>query len=719
MEPLPLIDLSTRSSEAGDTPPLSDVLVPEVLSPTQLQLRSLSPAFNASVQRLKEQEVEEILQTSTRPSMPPSFNSMRSRRRGVAPFIFGRPLNAERSMSTVSYPDIPASSGASGDEADSEDKLMRDSIYESEEEAVEQRPPATLSHIDTDGDFDDEEDDEEVDSPLLNVQVEDIPFTSSPSRVGLSITPEVIEVLDLESPRASMDVAPTGADHPAVSTSSPALTPLVPPPSRAATISQEANNVAGPSRDVLSPTPVSFPQPVEDLPFAIPFLREQLQQRLASPPSTSVSQWSSVIAGSDKKDDSGDHMAEPTPYPSPPFTPPSSRPPTMYSSMALPLSRDPAPETLAIPDPFVLERSQLSALVEEAKAELEMAERLTQPMQAPDSAKAEPGAEPDTEPAATPATEAHSESVYNAVVSTEEQVDPTQLPLPESDVAPETSHEVLMPIPTRGILRNPLTHTTQLEQSPPRNISPVKSIGRGGLLDGSRIAVDDFSAESSFASTADSERTLVTSAMEESLNEVGTVAEREDSIKKELYSRRRNSEATSGADDESTAPKAKVDAKKKKKKTKKTKKGVSFDDVPFVIGSDMEQDEDRVAEPVLNDVAAAMAASSPPPMPMPIIPVPKSFEIEEEEEVPTLLPVSPSPEVLSDSPGPSRPLSLVSELLSPRSTADELSDSSAAAAPLAPGEFSPKQVDHYARWFARAHRDKAVRNLFLLVLFPY
>jgi hypothetical protein len=651
------------------------------------------------MQQVKEREMEEILQASSRPSMPPSLGAILSKRSDLAPLVFGRPTNADRSMSTVSYPDVYGGSSVSDEEAD-EDKMMRGGIYESEQGTEEQESPVNLVHTDTDNDFDNEENDDDMPP---DVQVEDIPFTSSPSHIALAVAQEMIDVLDPESRQTSMDTVTTDLvmpmPHPA-SFSEEAHVTFTPPPSRVATTAQPAADAVESPRDIFSPTPVSFPQPITGLPFASPFLREQLQQRLASTPSASISQWSHTIAESDKKDDADEHVVEPTPYPSPPFTPPSSRPPTMYSSMALQMpQRDLTTEMLATPDPFVVERSPLSALVEEAKAELETAEGSALAMEAPYSV----AAEPDTAEPVIVVTEAHSESAYEAAAS--QKLDQAQVSPIDTEDAPEIPNDIHMPVATRGILRNPLSQITQLQNAPPRTISPVKSIGRGGLFDGSRIAVDDSATDSSIVSTADTERTLVASSAEDSLNEVGTIVEQDADMECERHGHRQRSGATSGADDESTAPRAKMDMKKKKKKTKKAKKGVSFDDVPFVIGSDVEQDDDGT-DTVLNDVAPTVPSTS-----LPLIPVPKTFEIVEEDEVvPMLLPSNVSTEAIQGSPVPSRALSVVSEMMSPRSTADELSDSSAV---LPPGQFSSKQVDHYGRWFARAHRDKAVSSLLL------
>ncbi|KIM23255.1 hypothetical protein M408DRAFT_332451 [Serendipita vermifera MAFF 305830] len=675
----PLIDLSAKSSEAGDTPPAPAVLLPQVLSPTQLQLRSLSPAFDASIQQAKEREIEEIMQPSSRQEMPSALGAILAKRSDFGPLMYGRPSNVERSMSTVSYPDTYGDSTGSDEEADAEYKLMRDTIYESEQEMEEKESPVNAAHLDTDPDFDDEEDGDDMQFPVPDVQAEDIPYTSSPTHAGLDLGPEVIEVLD-ESRRTTMDA---GAPAAMVMPVPHAVTSITPPPSRVTTMIQQPTTDAVDSpRDIFSPVPVSFPQPASGLPFAFPFLREQLEQRLATPPATSISQWSHAVTESDeKKAEKDENITEPTPYPSPPFTPPSSRPPTMYNSMALQIPpRDPAPEALTTPDPFVIDRSPLSALAEEDKPEPTPAvvQSVTEPE--PESAPVE--AEPSCE-VAPPTVEAE-------------------------EVTTDIFSQIVMSPVRQGSLRSPLSYVQQEIVSPPRAASPLKSIGRGGLLNDSRIPVDDFPADTSVVSTAEPERTLVASAAEEPAQEVSAVEkDMEYTGAEEPHPIRQASDVASGADDESTAPKAKSD-KKKKKKTKKNRKSVSIDEVPFVIGSDAEREEDASDSVASGFASPALASPSyvSSPLAAAPIPIPRTFEIE--EEVPELVSPDVSADYMSSSPGPMRPLSLMSELMSPRSTADELSDSSVI---LPPGQFSDKQVDHYGRWFARAHRDKALPSI--------
>ena len=709
----PLIDLSAQSSEAGDTPPAPTVLLPEVLSPTQLQLRSLSPAFGASMQQVKERDIEEIMQGTTTSGMPASLGAILAKRNDLGPLMYGRLSSADRSMSTVSYPDIyGGGSGESDEDVDNQYKLMQDTIYESEQEEEEQESSVNPAHIDTDADFDDEEEGDDMQFPMPDVQEEDIPYTSSPTHLASPGGPEVIDVLDSESRQATMDTAmPTGMAMPVPHTESSALEQaplaLTPPPSRITTMIQATNGAVDSPRDIFSPTPVAFPQPMNGLPFAFPFLREQLQQRLSSPPAASISQWNHNVVESTEKEDADERITEPTPYPSPPFTPPSSRPPTIYSSMALQIPpRDLAPEMLTTPDPFVVDRSPLSALAEESKPEMEVETALP---------VSHTVAEPDIKEPAVAVTEEHNETLYEPDSLTAE-VEQVQSPPSYSEVAPSIFNEIIMPTARQGILRNPLSYVKQVENTPPRTISPVKSIGRGGLLNGSRIAVDEIpeespvvaTVESPVVSTVDADHTLVASAPEEPLNEVGTIIEQDPEYTgtEEHIHARQFSGANSGADDESTAPRAKTDLKKKKKKTKKTKKGVSFDEVPFVIGSDLEREEDGT-DTVLNDVASPALSAS--PLPVAPIPIPRTFEIEEEEVVPELISPNVSNEAMLGSPIPFRSASLMSELMSPRSTADEMSDSSNTVLP--PGQFSDKQVDQYGRWFARAHRDKAVSSI--------
>jgi len=156
------------------------------------------------------------------------------------------------------------------------------------------------------------------------------------------------------------------------------------------------------------------------------------------------------------------------------------------------------------------------------------------------------------------------------------------------------------------------------------------------------------------------------------------------------------------------------------------------DDVPFVIGSEQEGEHDEASDANLNIYPKIPTALSlPSPSVSQAIPVPKSFELEEDEdsEAPVLRPSSNfSTEVSRGSPVPSRMLSdsrrnsilsdsrrnsLLSDVMSPRSTADEMSDSSTAFL-IPSGEFSAKQVDRYARWFARAHRDKSLPTIQIL-----
>jgi len=216
----------------------------------------------------------------------------------------------------------------------------------------------------------------------------------------------------------------------------------------------------------------------------------------------------------------------------------------------------------------------------------------------------------------------------------------------------------------------------------------VKSIGRGGLFDGSRISVDDFSADSLIVSTADTGRALVAP---DSPKEAGVIVDWDADVECEGHGHRQSSGATSSANNESTTSRAKVDLKK-------GKKCVSFDDVPFVIGSDIEQDDDGTDAP-LNDVTPFVTSTSPP-----TVTVPKAFEIVEKEgDVPNLPSSNTPAEGFHGSPISSGTLSVFSEVISPWSTENELSDSSAV---LAPGQFSIKQVEDGPC----THRDKTVSS---------
>ncbi|CAG7854322.1 SubName: Full=Uncharacterized protein {ECO:0000313/EMBL:CCA73004.1} [Serendipita indica DSM 11827] len=709
-----LIDLSSRSSEAGDTPPS---LAPQVLSPTQLAVRSLSPAFGASINADRSVEMEEILSLPTKaPSPPPlSLGSILAKRNGLVGSGSERPIKL-REMSTVSYPDINTSAtfGSSDDGDDSDSNQMMDKrTYQSDD--IDEVPALY-----------EEDEEEDVTFPLPSVEIGDVPYTSSPGQENVPLGPETIDVLDPASRQASMDVAATARrvqepqlvmpdpvrmpePQPHVRTSSESSTTFawVPPASRVATIisSEQAPDSEDSPRDIFSPTPATFPQPHGGMTF--PFLRDQLQSLASALHSESMVQ----ATEEQKKDHRDEPFVEPTPYPSPPFTPPSSRPPTMYSSMALQM---PVPSTnnlnLATPDPFVIEKSQLSALYEEAKTDLEASKR----------------------------DETAAEKVQEVVAPVESSVPEPVVPVPVPVSEPEpTVEEAIAPAAVKEIeeiITPGVLESGSAPVEPARSVSPVLSVGRGGMLDGSRIHVEDLASK---------EKTLVSSLAEDtSLNEVGTLADvsRDEDVSfdksnAETIERMRSGWA-SGADDESTGPQGNLDVKKKKKKNRSkrpgAKKGVSFDEVPFVIGSDKEQtnDEDdvdssgpgpsftqrgRIAELMLNELGYA-PQNTPSPSVSRAIPVPKTFEIEDEEEEspPALIPSNnTSTAVVTGSPVPMRRASLISEMtMSPRLTADEMSDSSSVV--LAPGEFSAKQVDHYARWFARAHRGKSLPTIQML-----
>jgi hypothetical protein len=350
----------------------------------------------------------------------------------------------------------------------------------------------------------------------------------------------------------------------------------------------------------------------------------------------------------------------------------------MYASMAPALQM---PSVDANLNPFATEKSQLSALVEEAKAKLaseRKEESAQRPTQAPDH-------------------DLTVEEPEDSLASQARQPVAPRFPEPTTITEPEVTSipaEVSKPVPVATRAEASLRFT------PSREAAPKKQ-----------------------------EKTLVSAEAEEPLNEVDDASPEvaNDEIPERPFS---PAGAASGADDESTAPKDKIDMRKKKKKTKrpKNKKGVSFDEVPFVIGSEQEGEHDEASDANFNiNPKIPTALSLPSPSVSQAIPIPKSFELEEDEdsEAPVLQPSSIfSTEVSRGSPVPSRMSmlsdsrrnsilsdsrrnSLLSDLMSPRSTADEMSDSSSAF-PTPPGEFSAKQVDRYARWFARAHRDKSV-----------
>ncbi|KAG8829596.1 hypothetical protein FRC17_006335 [Serendipita sp. 399] len=760
LDALPLIDLSSRSSDPGDTPP---ILLPEVLSPTQLAVRSLSPAFGASTNVDQNAVVESILNQPTKSSSPPpaplSLAAILAKRKGTASLMANRPIRL-REMSTVSYPDINESEGvdASDEDSTSAGQMLDNNTYQSEQD--------DLPNL-----YEDEDEEDDLQFPLPEVEPHEAPFTSSPTQVEVPLGPESIQVLDPESRKSTLDASAIMAmpePHPHARSASESSTfAWAPPPSRVTTLASETSN-DNPSdspRDIFSPTNVSMPQPqsLNNLTFSLPFLPAGIPQPASIAAAAERPEHVQETTSSKKKD--GD-ILEPTPYPSPPFTPPSSRPPTMYSSMSLqmPSVGDHNELDFVGPDPFAREKVRLSALVEEVKTELEAIERAAAPVHEParieDVVDVEPSemaeVEPEVAPVAPSTTSGSakpSSEPTMTVVQTEEESD--AVPPAYTEVAPEQP-SIQMPAPVRGILRNRSAGsiaTEAAEVSPPRKISPVTSVGRGGMTTGSRINVDDLTRPGQ-------DQTLISSPAEVQLNEVGQVVEMEDKgdespvpVAQALGVQAMDRSGwASGADDESTAPKTKLDMRNKKKKKSKSKrpdvkKEVSFDDTPFVIGSDKEQgttvdenetqDEERkpvikkgrIFELALNDLSprAASPAVLPSPSVSRAIPVPKTFEIaDEEEEVPPALIPRRSDTVMSmeavrgspagspaTSPAPSRRVSMLSEMMSPRSTADELSDSSSAVA-LAPGEFTSKQVDHYARWFARAHRDKSLPTVPML-----
>ncbi|PVF93173.1 hypothetical protein CPB86DRAFT_838754 [Serendipita vermifera] len=711
----PLIDLSSRSSVAGDTPPPNEILVPAVLSPTQLQIRSLSPDFEAAMRRQTE-EVEEIL---TQPSKPaPARNDSLA----IFSTKYNRLTAAQRGMSTVSYPDIDGNMSLS-DEDESNPTGERLEESEEEEDNSPIRPFDKVSDI-----AEEAEDEDGLEFPTPDV---DIPYVSSPSGAPLALGPEKIEVLATESRQATIDMPmpiamPVPVTMPEPVTTMPEPTPrrasvtTTPPPSRVTTIQIQPTipddaNLESP-RDVFSPTIVPIQQRMASLSsFALPFVREPVEQPVVRMPEPTVASQVECVQGveENKVDEKEEPLGEPTPYPSPPFTPPSSRPPTMYNNRPIQMPTAPLDlSALTTPDPFV--RGPLSALVEEAKAELEAAE----------SKKKEVA-----QPVEAPVVEAVQEEEPVAPTVDTEQVDYSTDSIavnpPESTrLSPEE------PIPIEITEPEPAVEYPQVEEAPivppPRAVSPVTCVGLGGVSNGSRINVDDLIQRPKpiWSKPKEEERIAVSSGPEEALNEVGTVVEEEEA---DVSGNVDFSGIVSGADDESSAPKSKLEIKKKKKKTKrpKAKKGVSFDENPFVIGSDQETPEDssdassRVSEVIYSPPTTSRSPLSSPPITASnfSIPVPKTFEVqdeEEEQEPPALIPshmrsssLPLAVEALRGSPASSRRNSIMSDIMSPRSTADEMSDSSAAILPQQ-GKFTNKQVDHYGRWFARAHRDKSL-----------
>jgi hypothetical protein len=215
----------------------------------------------------------------------------------------------------------------------------------------------------------------------------------------------------------------------------------------------------------------------------------------------------------------------------------------------------------------------------------------------------------------------------------------------------------------------------------------VKSIGRGGLFDGSRIAVDDFSADSFLVSTIDTERTIMVSA---SLKEAGAIMDQVECEHKQ------RSGPTCDANNAITASREKTNLKK----NRKAKKCVSFNDVPFVIGYCVEQDDDDGAETELNDVTPFVTLDSPP-----LITVPNTFEIvEEDADVPELASSNIPTERYQDRSSSRGALPVISEVISPWPIENELSDSSAV---LAPGQFSVKQMEDSSC----SRRDKEVSTV--------
>lgn len=735
MDALPLIDLSSHSSEAGDTPPLPEATIPAALSPTQLQLRSLSPAFDASMQGSKNEAPEPLEQPSTQSTTLPALSHGASllKRKETVPLMvdaygLSLPNEVARSMSTISYPDVGDNVSTSDDSSDI-GGIMGAHISEEGSTAVQY---SGRTDIDDDEDYEDDE----TENPLPDTEINEIALTDSPRYAPATLPsgPEPIDVLDPESRKASMDVSslPT-VEEEKLESPSPIAMPMpnapiapevaqsscTPPPSHVftppvASNSAESNLVESP-RDVFSPTPVSFPQPVNHLSF----FREQIHQRLQSDSGNpgAPENTSSSAEGPVKKDDG---LVEPTPYPSPPFTPPSSRPPTVYSSMAPALQM---PSIDANVNPVVSEKGQLSALVEEVKADLD-AEKKTfvpeEPTQAPDQDVNE---DESPAPKEEPTKNHFPEPITHASPSMPEppaMLEP--LPIAETLTNSPDSSEIKMPTPPSNLLFQRAIAGISL----PRVASPVTSIGKGGISNGSRINVDDMGryAHSSWDVTKE-EKTLMNGTAEERLNEVDNNAVDEDT------SPTRPRSPGSGADDESAAPRSMTDMRKKKKKksrSSKAKKEVSFDEASFIIGSEQEKEPgDKTGNANVElKTATASDASLPSSSISNLIPIPRSFEIEDDDssEAP---PLRPSMDVsngsIRGSPIPSRMSvlaesrrnSIFSEIMSPRSTADELSDSSSAF-PLALGEFSARQVDSYARWFARVHRDKSVRFLETTVL---
>ncbi|KAG8810436.1 hypothetical protein FRC18_004053, partial [Serendipita sp. 400] len=592
-----LIDLSSRSSDAGDTPP--PVLAPQVLSPTQLAVRSLSPAFNASMNSDRSAEVEELLNQPTKASPPPaplSLASILAKRQGTASLLTtsNRPIRL-REMSTVSYPDINRNEAldASDEDSTSAGQMMDNNTYQSEQD--------DLSNL-----YEDDDEEESMQFPLPEVESHEMPYSSSPTQLVTSLGPESIQVLDPESRQATLDATSIVAmpePQPHVRTGSESSTfAWAPPPSRVATLASEPSSNVNPTdspRDIFSPTQVTMPQPqsLSSLSFSLPFLLPNMPQ----PASIAVVEKEDQVQEAPVKKEEGD-ILEPTPYPSPPFTPPSSRPPTMYSSMNLqmPSVGDRNELDFVNADPLAREKVRLSALVEEVKTELEAIERSTP---APEPIKDEAAVEPETpenvegdkvepevaqeeQPAAAPEPTIVA-SVKQPTMTVHDEEEPETVPPAYTEFAPE--------LPT----------VDEAEVSPPRRHSPVMSIGRGGISTGSRIDVDDLTApswkaEEEFSIAPTQDKTLVGSPAEEKLNEVGEVVEvaKEDEVPAPLempsVGSIDRSGWGSGADDESTAPKTKLDMRNKKKKKSKSKrpeakKGVSFDDTPFVIGSDKEQ----------------------------------------------------------------------------------------------------------------------------------
>jgi hypothetical protein len=638
-------------------------------------------------------------------------------------------------MSTISYPDTNGT--ISSEEDDARDAIrpktkLSKVVDESEEEEEESSPQ--------DGSNDDgllyPNDDEEDPVPEVDV---DIPFTSSPA-------PEKVEIVaERAAPVAQpIEVSPIKVEYvPAPRQSTPlsrSRSTHTPPPSRVTTIQAAPVQTGDPEsvfspRDIFSPTP----QSMGSFPFAIPFLREQLQQSL--PGANSASNTPAEVAPmveankADAEGEKKENIGEPTPYPSPPFTPPGSRPPTMYASM----------NELTVnvnPDSFVVEKSQLSSVVEEVKAEMEKAPTVTAPAQeavTSEPATSQPQAvvEVESEPESKDEVEiAVSAPVEEEVVSVIEAV-PAVVEVEES--VPEVVEEIKMPTPVKGILRSRSSSvsSSQLNVAPsPRAVSPVRSIGRGGMTNGSRVDVEDLSRYSpaptaSVAPVASIAPAAPAAETAEPANLVTAPAENNDDEDDVV-----NGAAGSGADDESTAPKGKVDMKKKKKRTRrpKAKKGVSFDEQPTLIDTSMDE-EVRSGDDETNSIASPSTSTRPAASILAglvaaananitnasssansAIPVPKTFEVvdDDEEPIPTLVSPGMSLEALRGSPipmaMPRRASTLISEAMSPRSAAGELSDSSST---WLDGEFTPKQIDHYGRWFARAYRDKSVRIILL------